>query len=241
MNEEDQEAAFDAARSGNVAAVAELLESSPELVRARGKGGVTLLHVAAEQGDVALAELLLDRGAELEAEASWGYTPFEWAAAMASARVARLLLDRGAQRLNLWTSAALGMIDEVRSSFANGATVPGAGRAPRPGADLSGWPEDAPYRTGDVVSDAFHIAARNGHQAVAAFLLESGADIDAVGYLGATGLHWAAIRGRGEIVRWLVEAGADTGLCDPEFDATPAGWAREGGHRELAEFLESGA
>lgn len=239
MTEEDVRAAFDAARFGNAGAVAELLDERPELVHARGEGAITLLHVAAEQGDIPLAELLLDRGAELEAEASWGYTPFEWAAAMASARVAGLLLERGAKRHNLWTASALGRLDLVESCFSGRALRRGVGRVPRPGADLSGWPEDVPYRTGDVLSDAFHIAARNGHVAVAAFLHDLGADIDARGYLGATGLHWAAIRGRREIVHWLVAAGADPNRRDPEFDATPAGWARDGGHTELAVFLES--
>ena len=239
MTEAETEAAFAAARSGDLDALSSLLESQPGLVRVREGKGATLLHVAAERDDVPLATLLLDRDADPEAQASWGYTPFEWAAAMASAGVARLLLARGAGRLDLWTAAALGMIEEVRTRFEGGAPLPGVGRAPRPGADLSGWPEDTPYRTGDVVSDTFHIAARNGHREVAALLLDAGADVDATGYFGATALHWAAIAGRDEIVRWLVGVGANVHLRDPKFDATPAGWAREGGNTELAEFLES--
>ena len=53
------------------------------------------------------------------------------------------------------------------------------------------------------------------------------------GAVGALGRHG---RTR-EVTALLVAAGADLHLRDPEFDATPAGWAREGGHDELADRL----
>jgi hypothetical protein len=49
---------------------------------------------------------------------------------------------------------------------------------------------DSARAKGDVVSDAFYGACRNGHTAVAKLLLERGADVNAKGVLGGTGLHW---------------------------------------------------
>jgi len=229
--------AFEAARGGDLEALRGALERSPDVIDATDAGGATLLHVASERDDPEMADLLLSAGAPLEVEAAWGYTPFEWAAAMASDRVAALLLERGAERLGLWTAAALGRLDDVRTCFEGDRLKPGSGRAPRPGADVSGWPDDSPYRTGDHVSDAFHIAARNGHRQVARYLLGKGAHVDAIGYFGASALHWAALAGREEIVRWLVANGADVTMRDPKFGSTPAGWAREGGAHALSEFL----
>ena len=110
---------------------------------------------------------------------------------------------------------------------------------PAPGADLTGWPLDGPFLTGDVLSDAFYIACRNGHFSVAAFLLERGADVNACGYFGAPALHWAATNGHRDVVEWLLACGADRSILDPHFEASPSGWAREGGYEELAVWLEA--
>jgi hypothetical protein len=44
---------------------------------------------------------------------------------------------------------------------------------------------------------------------------------------GATPLHLAAFNGRRRIAQLLIEHGADVNARDPEFGATPAGWAIE--------------
>ena len=233
--------AFDAVREGDVAALETVLSSHPGVVSLRTESGTPLLHLAAERDHVDVARRLLDAGAEVEAEAPWGQTAFEWAANMGSEATAALLEDRGAERQGLWTAAALGRLDEVEACFdSSGGLEPGAGRSPRPGADLSGWTEDSAFLVGDPVSDACYIACRNGSVDVARFLLNRGADPDARGYFGASALHWAAINGHEDVVQLLLEAGADRHLRDPEFDATPAGWAREGGQDHLVEILENG-
>ncbi len=90
---------------------------------------------------------------------------------------------------------------------------------------------------GDALSDAFYIACRGGHLAVAQLLLEHGADIDAKGHFGATGLHWAALNGHAEVVRWLLERGAALDGRDARFDSTPEGWALETGHAGIAALI----
>ena len=202
--------AFATARAGDLDGLRSRLADDPELVAVRAEHGVTLLHVSAELDDVQMTELLLGLGAELEAETAWGHTPFEWAVTVGSTEVAKLLMGAGASRINLWTAAGLGLDDVVTSCFEGEALRPGAGRSPPPGADLTGWPEDTPYRKGDEISDAFYIACRNGHKATAELLLSRGADIDATGYFGATALHWAAINGHAAVVEWLAERGADS-------------------------------
>ena len=235
---EGREAAFDAVERGDAATLAALLDADPELTRARGEHGVTLLHVAAERDDLGAARVRLERGAALDARTEWGQTPLEWAANVGSRAVADALRGRGAPAAPLWTAAALGDLAEVRANFDGDTPVAGAGRRPPPGADLYGWPEDTAFRQGDTVSDAFYIACRRGHLDVARFLFDRGADVNACGYFGARAIHWAAMEGHEEVVRWLAEVGARTTDRDPRFDATPAGWAREGGHDAIAAFLE---
>lgn len=232
---------FDAAREKDHSLVRRALNDDPTRVFSRGPCGVTLLHVAAENDDVELATLLLDGGAEIEAEAQWGHTALEWAANMDSPAVAELLLARGARRHGLWTGAALGMFEVVADAFDGAALRPGVGRSPRPNTVLEGWPRNGAFRTGDVVSDAFYIACRNGRTEVAEFLLDRGADIDAMGYFGGCGVHWAAMNGHRDTVEFLVSRGADLSRVDQEFGGTPAGWAAEGGHAELASWLEERA
>jgi len=53
-----------------------------------------------------------------------------------------------------------------------------------------------------------------------------------------TALHLAAQSGKREAAEALLELGADASIRDALHDGPPAGWARFGGHTELAEFLE---
>ena len=197
-----------AAKDGDADAVRELLAGDPSLVGAVDVHGKTPLHLAAEHDHADVAELLLDAGAELEAWTSWGATPLEWAGVLGSRRAGEVLIAHGA-RLTLATAAGLGRVDDL--------------------------PRLA--RKDGAVSAAFVLACRNGHTDAARFLLDRGADVDARGFFGATGLHWAAHNGQVETVRFLLDAGADTTLHDTQFDSDPLGWAREGGHDEAIAAL----
>jgi uncharacterized protein len=199
-----------AARDGDAAAVRELLASQPALAGALDAHRKTPLHLAAEHDRAEIAELLLEAGADLEAWTSWGATPLEWAGVLGSRRAADVLLARGA-RLTLASAAGLGLMDAL----------------PR----LS--------REDGAVSAAFVLACRNGHTEAARFLLERGAEIDARGFFGATGLHWAALNGHAETVGFLLGEGADRTLRDREFDSDALGWAREGGHEPVVALLRA--
>jgi ankyrin repeat protein len=215
-----QETQFiEAAKSGDTATVLSLLDVDPELVSAAGDHDKTALHWAAEMDDSVTAAVLLDAGADIEARTDWGATPLEWAAVMGSEQVADLLLGRGAYGYNIVTAAGLGKISDVRT-FTEAATEPNAEPVAK-----------------ETISQALHLAARNGQVETVAYLLERGGDINAKGFFGATGLHWAAMGGHKEMVDFLVEHGADLTLKDDEFNATPEGWAEEGGFNSIAEYL----
>jgi uncharacterized protein len=229
------------ARDGDVSLVKLLLSDDPSLVRATDECLKTPLHWAAEHDHYHVAELLLDAGADLEAKTSWGATPLDWAATMGSTKVADLLLARGAQGMNFVAAASLGKLDLVRSILDSGAPLSSPARRVVP-TEVPAQVDDEVVADsarvkGDVISDAFYSACRNGHTAVAALLLEHGADVNAKGILGGTALHWAAINGHKDTVAFLVDHGADLTIRDARFDSTPEGWAVEGQHDEIRDLL----
>ena len=238
----DPEEMLKAAERGDAARVRELLASDSTLANAKGVHHKTPLHWAAEKNHAEVAKLLIEAGADIHAEVSWGMTPLAWAANMGSRQVADLLLEHGARpQLNMWCAAGLGMLDVVESFF-NGpnSLKPGAGQARSRDLGNGKWDKSAPPETySELVSEAFHIAARNGHVEVAHFLLERGADINSRGFFGAPGLHWAAINGHKAMVEFLLEHGADLSLRDQRFKSTARGWAVEGKQSEIATLLRA--
>lgn len=226
-----------AVKQGNAEAVAELVDRHSPLARVADENDKTGLHWAAERDHVEVARVLLDTGADLEAVTSWGATPLDWAAVMGSTRVADLLLARGAGGFTLVIAAALGKLDDVRAVLESGADLLDHRRRGAPRSPSAEWPADSAHMQGDVLSDALYSAARNGHASVVADLHRAGARIDAKGFFGATGLHWAAINGHSKVVALLLARGATVAVRDPRFSATPAEWAEEGGHPEIAKAL----
>jgi len=224
-------------RQGDAGRVSGLLGAHPEWVRAAGEYGKTGLHWAAESDLIEVARVLLDAGADIEARTSWGASPLDWAANMGSSLVAELLLSRGAGGLTMITAAALGKQREVEAIVESGADLSPHRRRDAPTTPDDHWPPDSAHILGDILSDALYAAARNGHAPVVEYLLGRGANINAKGVFGGTGLHWAAINGHAGTVELLISHGADLGLKDARYDATPEGWAMEGDHPGIAQVL----
>jgi len=224
-------------RGGDIAAVKRLLSGNPRLARATDDHRKTPLHWAAEHDHRDIAKMLLDAGADLEATTSWGATPLDWAATMGSKNVADLLLTHGAQGLNLVAAASLGKLDLLSSFLDSGNPFESHARRAVPAEPNDHWPADSACMMGDVLSDAFYGACRNGQTAVAALLLERGANVNAKGVFGGTALHWAAINGHKDTVAFLLAHGADLTIRDAKFDSTPEGWAAEGQRDEIREML----
>jgi ankyrin repeat protein len=228
---------LDAVTRGDLPALTRLIRARPELVAWSDELGKTGLHHAAEVDQVDPARLLIEAGADIEARTSWNATPLDWAATMGSGAVADLLLSRGAKGYTLITAAALGHLEQVKTMVESTSALAGHAPATRLNGPSHEWPPDSAIRRHDVLSHALYSAARNGHHAVVAWLLERGADRNAKGFFGGTALHWAAINGHATTVELLLASGADPSIRDARFDSSVEGWAEEGGHQEVIEIL----
>jgi ankyrin repeat protein len=87
-------------KAGDVTAVIRVVEKNPGLLRLTDKGRNTLLHRAAQYGQVDMARHLLARGLAVNARNQRGSTPLCLAAMFGRAETAKVLLKSGAS-LNL--------------------------------------------------------------------------------------------------------------------------------------------
>ena len=90
------EPAFEAADSGDVDALAALLDGKLSLASSRNKDGWTPLHQAAFAGEVECCRLLLAHGAKAAAKCNDGDSPAHYAAAQGKVAVLKLLAESGA-------------------------------------------------------------------------------------------------------------------------------------------------
>ena len=85
-------------------------------------------------------------------------------------------------------------------------------------------------------------ATRRGNISLVVYLLERGADVNALGSNGSTSLHEAAKRGREDVVRVLLERGAKTRvrleLTGGRYGPTPLRWAQLNKHDATAQLLK---
>ena len=136
--------------------------------------------------------------------------------------------------MDIWTAASQGNLEAVKRHLAAGAEIDATFVAP--GIPASG-------------ATPLHLAVLSDQRAVAQYLIERRANLDARAKdeHGGTPLHWAAVLGRIEMARRLIEAGADMNAKDNHgftpLDATNYDRESEGkAKREIAELLrEKGA
>ncbi len=127
------------------------------------------------------------------------------------------------------------VLDEALVWAAKSGRVEAVGRLVEHGARV----DADPYR-----GTALAWAAVNGHAAAVRALVELGADPNQRGTFGGpshgqgvTAIHVAAQAGRRGAVAALLELGADPLLLDELHGGTALGWARVGGHEDLADIL----
>lgn len=87
------------------------------------------------------------------------------------------------------------------------------------------------------LNEAIYLASRNGYFSCVQILLDHGADVDSLGFFGASAIHWAAHNGHEKIVKLLVNHNADLNLRDTQFHSLPTGWAHENNHTNIRDFL----
>lgn len=234
-----------AAEAGQQEAVRALLQQGAD-PNAGQADGMTALHWAAHDNDVAVAKLLLDAGARAGISNRYGITPLFLACQNGNAAMATLLLQSGADpnvtlrggETVLMTAARTGDVDTVKALLAHGAEV--------------GIREEINGQS------ALMWAAAEGHAEVVQELLDKGSDVDLRLASGFTPLLFAVREGHIEVARVLLSAGADPNDMirppadepsqargyhgAPPFGASALLLAVENAHYELAtELVEAGA
>ena len=185
-----------AARAGHVGIdSATLLIARGAAVNAGARRGETALHAAAAFGHLGMIALLAAEGADLDAKDGDGLRPLQYARRLGRLPAVAALLRLGSLEDGIHEAVDAGDLARVRQLLRQG--VP----ADEPG--LDGTP--------------LHRAAARGHIAIAAALLDAGADIDAVGDpVGAHPLHVAAIANQPALAAFLIERGANLESRDAE-------------------------
>jgi len=229
----------DAAEQRSAALIRKLLDAGAD-VNAPQVDGMTALHWAVYNDDVATARLLVRAGAKVNAANRYGVPPLSLACTNGNADLVKLLLEAGADanatlpggETVLMTAARAGNVDAVKSLLARNAD---------------------PNAREESGQTALMWAAVEGHPAVVRALIDRGADVRAKVASGFTPLFFAAREGHIDVVRALLEAGANVNeTMEPVKSQDRRGGIRTGtspllmavvnGHFELAiALVEAGA
>jgi ankyrin repeat protein len=198
-----------AAIRGSVPVVRLLLEHGAD-VKATTPDGCTPLYFAAVNGNREVGEYLISRGAKVDISSACALGRTAQASALLRANP-RLVntRDKRLERTPLFWAAAAGDLDLVKLLIEQHADVNllasdffggGGGLGPQ------FWRSDLTRGIGET---ALHVAARNGHAAVAKLLLSNGASPNVKTESGATPLHIACANVDGAMVKLLIDGGAD--------------------------------
>jgi len=156
----------------------------------------TPLHWAVSSGDVDATRALIAAGAIIDAPGGIfdGCFPFEESIIFQKYDAARVLLEHGATPY-LPGAAALGQMEEVESYF------DADGILDLEKTWLSNW--NMPRQPQHVLDRAFQFACRAGHLEIAQFVLERGADPNAISPADTTARDMATDNSHEHVVEWL--------------------------------------
>ncbi|MDE2936013.1 MAG: ankyrin repeat domain-containing protein [Chloroflexota bacterium] len=196
-----------------------LIEAGAELDRALNLAGCWNLPELCKQ--------LLAAGADPAAQADAGITPLESAAMHSSKEAADVLVGHGLHRPSLWLAAASGQLQAVRDWVSPGLTLHRDPGPYRPNwADVGRPPgEPSTADVGEIIGEAFVLAALNDRRSVVEHLLQIGVDVDSRPYRNTTALHFAIQFHRHEMVSFLLERKASVSIRDDVFGAEAKDWA----------------
>ncbi|MFE5818806.1 ankyrin repeat domain-containing protein [Streptomyces sp. NPDC056479] len=223
-------AVVEAIRTGDVAALEELLTAHPGLATARVGNETTartLLHIATDwpghlPDGARTVSALVAAGADVNARFTGAHreTPLHWAASCDDVPVLDALLDRGADieadggvigdGTPLADAVAFGQWKCARRLVERGARTTlwqaaALGEADRVAACFTSGTEQP---TAEDVTAALWCACHGGQRAMADHLLRRGGDVNWIGYDGLTALDAAHREGHLTLVAWLRDQGA---------------------------------
>ncbi len=195
----------------------------------------TNLVAAASVNARGILDALLEAGCPVESCQPW--TALEEALYWAHQDMAIYLWqERGARVRSLRAASELGALDLMKEFFdASDSLLPHAGPVRFP----FGMPSE---NHEDVLNQALILALKNLQYPAASFLLNHGADINAIppgNHEQCTPLHQAVYMNRREMVDWLMDRGAVTNIRDPRFHHTAIQWANHFGYQGLAEHMKT--
>lgn len=253
---------FAAARNGDAAALASLLDEHPDQLNVRDEPYEwSLLHVAAKGGHLEAVDLLLNRGLDVNIREKGDNTyAMHWAAAGGYLDVVRRLADEGgdvtghgddhALEVIGWATCWEGCDDETHRGLADFLVSRGARHniysavsmnladevrrivAENPAILSQGQSHNEDYQL------PLHFAVRKNLPGMVALLFELGADPMGKDASAVTPLHIAAMEGNADIVRLLLSAGADPKLRDTRHDSDAIGWAEYFEKPEIIQILK---
>ncbi|HEX3956184.1 MAG TPA: ankyrin repeat domain-containing protein [Trebonia sp.] len=172
---------------------------------------------------VEYVRLLLDAGAH-PGTRTGDITLLEDAIGFGHTLMADLLAEHGIVPPALWTYAACGRLDLVRTCFdVDGGLRPDAAASrPNPINFFLLPPRNPPTSDPEqIMAEAFVHACQHGRTEVVRWFLDRGLNPDVAPYFGRTGLVWAVMSQQPEVVGLLLERGADPARRDElvPFDA----------------------
>lgn len=199
-----------ACNNNNPAIISRLLKAGAD-ANAAIPSGETVLMTCARSGSAEGAKLLAEAGASLEAvDKEKGQTALMWAVSQKHADVAKVLIDRGASIKSrsaggfspMMFAARVGDIESARVLLTAGADVNEAMPYRKP-VEIPRYPPPPPSEKkesdgpmpGTGTMTPLLMATASGHEAMAQFLLEQGADPNSKDDYGATALHYAMTQG----------------------------------------------
>ncbi|KAM4792001.1 ankyrin repeat domain-containing protein 29 isoform X2 [Corvus cornix cornix] len=220
-------AAFWAARKGNLALLQLLLNSGRVDVDCKDSSGATSLFFAAQQGHNDVVKFLFSFGASTEFKNKDGGTALLAACQYGHAKVVETLLKHGANIHDqlydgasaIFLAAQGGYLDVIRLLLSSGAKV----NQPRQDGTAPLW-----------------IASQMGHSEVVRVMLLRGAERDAARDDGTTALLKAAIKGYNNVIEELLKFSPTLGLLKNGTSALHAA-VLSGNVRTVALLLEAGA